>query len=558
MPIEQRMSNSDGELLSFEDRQDKMTSRSFLLNDSRFVATQNSEKHNSHRKGIKTSEIPLISTKQGRSSIPLQKNTRACSFQLLYLTVTMRLAIAFLNGYLFSVKRRQIPRHSVRFQEHQMAVFSSSSNDDNGKLPSSSSSSNTLPLIIPTDGGVPIHLYAYEIEPDALKQLKALARSPLPIDYVCAMPDVHLGKGVTIGTVFASDKYICPNAVGVDIGCGMAAIPIEGLYRDQLSHDDKVQIQQRIKERIPTGFNQHRKTLVGTKGVLDEMSQEIEPSAFLKSQLTLPRVTDQLGTLGGGNHFLEVLYEEKTGQVWAMLHSGSRNIGNRTAMHYDRVAKHLLESQGTDTAALRGLNYMPIESQEGQDYMHDMTWCQKYAFHNRRVMKEMMLEIIHSVTGKDADMKNSVNIHHNYCTCEDCGGRMLWVTRKGATSAKLGEMGIIPGSMGTGSYITRGKGNLMGWNSSSHGAGRRMSRTRAHAEIPQGDFEESMRGIVCDTIPSVKDEAPQAYKNLSEVMEHQNSLTEIVYRLLPIINVKGFETKVPKKYLKKKAKKNKI
>ena len=191
--------------------------------------------------------------------------------------------------------------------------------------------------------------------------------------------------------------------------------------------------------------------------------------------------------------------------------------------------------------------------------MHDMMWCQKYAFHNRRVMKEIMLEIIHSVTGKEADMKNSVNIHHNYCTCEDCGGgRKLWVTRKGATSAKLGEMGIIPGSMGTGSYITRGKGNLMGWNSSSHGAGRRMSRTRAHAEIPQGDFEESMRSIVCDTIPSVKDEAPQAYKDLSEVMENQNSLTEIVYRLLPIINVKGFESKVPKKYLKKKkAKKNK-
>lgn len=412
------------------------------------------------------------------------------------------------------------------------------------------SADESLPKIIPTKG-VPIHLYTHEIEEDALEQLFVLAESPLPTDYVAAMPDAHLGKGVTIGTVFASEDYVCPNAVGVDIGCGMAAIPIEGLYKWQLKPSQLVRIQQLLKERIPTGFNQHRKMLDGTKEVIDKITHNVRPTQFLAEQLTLPRVTDQLGTLGGGNHFLEVVYEETSGQVWVMLHSGSRNIGNRVATHYDRVAKHLLESKGVDTKALKGINYMPVESQEGQDYLRDMEWSQQYAFHNRRMMQKITLDIIREVSGHDADLANSVNIHHNYCQCEDCGdNRKLWVTRKGATSARLGEKGIIPGSMGTGSYITQGKGNLMSWNSSSHGAGRRMSRTQAHSSIPQEAFEESMKGIICDTHPSVKDEAPQAYKDLTEVMKNQESLTDIVYHLRPIINVKGFENKLPKKYRK--------
>lgn len=411
-----------------------------------------------------------------------------------------------------------------------------------------SSSHQPLPQVIQTSG-VPIHLYAHEIEPQALAQVKLLAESPVPSDYVSVMPDAHLGKGVTIGTVFASSTYICPNAVGVDIGCGMAAIPIDGLYKDNLSEEQKVRIQQLLKERIPTGFSQHRTTLDGTKQVLDEITEIVEPTDYLKEQLLLPRVTDQLGTLGGGNHFLEVVYEDKNEQVWIMLHSGSRNIGNRTAQHYDKVAQSMLQRQGVDTKSLRGINYMPIESQEGQDYLKDMEWCQQYAFHNRKVMKNIMLEIMNQVTGHEADLEQAVNIHHNYCQCEDCGGgRMLYVTRKGATSARKGEMGIIPGSMGTGSYITRGKGNLDSWNSSSHGAGRRLSRTKAHAEITQDDFEESMAGIVCDTHPSVKDEAPQAYKDLGEVMEQQESLTDIVHRLKCLVNVKGFEKKIPKKY----------
>ena len=420
-----------------------------------------------------------------------------------------------------------------------------------------------LPLVIDTDGGVPIHLYAHEIELQALQQLHILATSPVPTDYISVMPDAHLGKGVTVGTVFASRDYVCPNAVGVDIGCGMAAVPLEGLYSWDLYNNKNegepssklVRIQQKIKASVPTGFNQHRATLEGTMEVIDEITAEVRPTIYLEEQLLLPRVTDQLGTLGGGNHFLELVYDEASGQVWVLLHSGSRNIGNRVATHYDKVAQQWLVQHHHDTKPLKGIHYMPIESQEGQDYLRDMEWCQHYAHHNRRIMKEIMLRIVEQETGCFADYSRAVNIHHNYCQCENCGDKgSLWVTRKGATSARLGEMGIIPGSMGTGSYITRGKGNLQSWNSSSHGAGRVLSRTKAHSEISQEDFEASMKGILCDTHPSVKDEAPQAYKDLTQVMEDQTSLTEIVVRLRPLLNVKGFESKLPKRYRKNRKK----
>lgn len=332
-----------------------------------------------------------------------------------------------------------------------------------------------LPQIIATKG-VPIHLYADEIEPQAMAQVILLAESPLPVNYVSVMPDAHLGKGVTIGTVFASEKYICPNAVGVDIGCGMAAVPIHDLYKNKLTTQHKVEIFHRLKERIPTGFAKHNKMLPETKEVLEKITEELKPTGYVKEQLLQSHVTNQLGTLGGGNHFLEVVHCDRDNQVWSLLHSGSRNIGNRVAQHYDHIAKALLKKQGVETRKLNGIHYMPIESEEGQSYLRDMEWSQQYAFQNRKTMQRIMLQIIADVTKCEADMSRAVNIHHNYCSCEDCNGRNLYVTRKGATSAAKGQMGIIPGSMGSGSYITRGKGDPNSWNSSSHGAGRRMSR----------------------------------------------------------------------------------
>jgi tRNA-splicing ligase RtcB len=371
------------------------------------------------------------------------------------------------------------------------------------------------------------------------------------------MPDAHLGKGVTIGTVFASEKYVCPNAVGVDIGCGMCAIPIHGLFKDDLSREQLESIQRKIKQRIPTGFDQHKKALPKTQEILARISEEHPPSKWLLNQLgTNVKPAEQLGTLGGGNHFLEVVFDESDHQVWVMLHSGSRNIGNITAAYHDQVAAQVMKSMGLPQPEERGLNYMPIESHEGAAYLQDMNWCQEYAFQNRQAMLELMLEIVCDEARHGyPDMEHAVNIHHNYCSCEQCtftdpqSGRTvsknLWITRKGATSAKNGEFGIIPGSMGVGSFITKGKANPLSWSSCSHGAGRRMSRTKAIKEIPQEDFVHFMKemNVVCDTHPGVRDEAPQAYKDLTVVMKNQTDLVDVVHRLLPLVNVKGFEKK---------------
>ncbi|KAL3162503.1 hypothetical protein ABBQ32_010163 [Trebouxia sp. C0010 RCD-2024] len=407
----------------------------------------------------------------------------------------------------------------------------------------------SLPVVIETSN-VPVLLYAQkeEVEPDAIKQLVHLAESALPSGYVSAMPDVHLGKGVTIGTVFASENYICPNAVGVDIGCGMCAVPVDGLHKDDVTHEQLVKIQGLLKRRIPTGFEAHNQPLKSARMALDEISQELAPSHWLEERSADKKPAQQLGTLGGGNHFLEVLHDE-TGRMWLMLHSGSRNIGNVTAQYYDKIAQEQLAQQNIKVPG--GLNYLEIESEHGQAYLQDMAWCQAYAFQNRKHMLDLMVDSVNAVTGALPDLHHSVNIHHNYCQCERCEytdprsgekvDKQLWVTRKGATSAQKGQYGIIPGSMGVGSFITKGKGDAQAWNSCSHGAGRAMSRTKAKATITQQQFTDSMVGIVCDTDFGVIDEAPQAYKDLTTVMANQEDMVDVVHRLLPLLNVKGFD-----------------
>mmetsp|Transcript_36239 Transcript_36239/g.80643 ORF Transcript_36239/g.80643 Transcript_36239/m.80643 type:complete len:385 (+) Transcript_36239:271-1425(+) len=364
------------------------------------------------------------------------------------------------------------------------------------------------------------------------------------------MPDVHVGKGVTVGTVFASDKYICPNAVGVDIGCGMCAVPLSGLHKDDVKGGEALRrIQDLLKKRIPTGFEEHKSPLRGAREALDSISSLHAPSPWLLERLGEDKVARQLGSLGGGNHFLELVHDE-TGQVHILLHSGSRNIGNVTAQHYDNMAKESGPRVSSRTGSTGDdINYLAIDSKAGRDYLGDMEWCQRYAFQNRQYMLELMAEAVNEVTGASPDMGRAVNIHHNYCSCERCSytdpktgqvvERDLYVTRKGATSARPGQLGIIPGSMGTGSYIVRGKGAPTAWSSCSHGAGRRMSRTRAVENISQEDFESSMTGIVADTDPRLRDEAPQAYKDLTQVMANQADLVDIVHKLQPLLNVKG-------------------
>lgn len=390
---------------------------------------------------------------------------------------------------------------------------------------------------------VPLHVYTYDLAINALSQLVHLAGMPFVQGFVAAMPDAHWGKGATIGSVFASRGTVCPNAVGVDIGCGICAMPLANVTGRALTEAKLVAIQRKLKERVPTGPASHPAPLPEVDDVVTTLFQQCETSAWLKATWS-ERHRRQLGSLGGGNHFIELSVDERD-HVWLMLHSGSRRLGLTTAEYYDRLAQKQNGSMASD------LNFLMIGSPEGQNYLHDMTFCQEYAKQNRRLMLKLCMQVLQeelsSAVPSTAEM---INIHHNYCTCERCRytdpttgilvESALWVTRKGATSAKLGELGIIPGSMGTGSYITRGKGNPESWQSCSHGAGRRLSRRRALADIPQHDFEKAMEGIVCDTVRQVKDEAPQAYKDLDKVMREQADLLEVVHKLTPLLNVKGF------------------
>jgi len=409
------------------------------------------------------------------------------------------------------------------------------------------SGGEAFPRTIRVAGGVPVHVYTDDIDDATRQQLVNLARSKMPVGFVAAMPDVHLGKGATIGSVFASRDYVCPNAVGVDIGCGMCAVPIQGpLKRKDVPERKLLSIQRGLRDTIPTGHESHGSSTGEMRTAMQRLLDEHRPTSWLKQTL-VSKHTRQLGTLGGGNHFVELVHDEEE-NVWMMLHSGSRNIGNVTAQHYDGVAARQCGGQRESLA------YLQIASKEGQAYLTDMTFCQAYALENRRFMMQAFSKVIKRETGKDTLWGNMVNIHHNYCECEQCtyfdeaqGGwrdERLWVTRKGATSARAGQLGIIPGSMGTGSFIVRGRGTSESWQSCSHGAGRSMSRAQAFRHISHQDFVGHMKakGIVWDSSHAdrVKDEAPMAYKDLGEVMRNQASLVDVVHHLQPMLNMKGW------------------
>ncbi|CAF2025283.1 unnamed protein product [Rotaria magnacalcarata] len=379
--------------------------------------------------------------------------------------------------------------------------------------------SKSLPIIIQTTG-VPIHLYTRELESQALKQLVNLAESGIANGFVAAMADVHVGVGATIGTVFASMTHVSPYAVGADIGCGMIATPIDGLLLNNFQERWKREIQQQIKTAIPTGHD-----------------------ARVKAHKKVDRIIRNLGEC---TYYLENEISDITKKQVAILNLrleiGSRRIGKETCDHYHSLAGRQMSQRGL--AIVNELKYLDIDSDEGQDYLKDMRWCLNYAEQNRRIMLDELSVIVKSVTGYEADLTRMVNIHHNYCQQENISfnnsqNELVWITRKGATSARKGQFGIIPGSMGTGSFIVEGLGNPLSFYSCSHGAGRIMSRTMAMRNISQQSFEQAMDGIVSDTNAALRDEAPQAYKDLTIVMTNQDSLVKIVHRLKPLINVKG-------------------
>jgi tRNA-splicing ligase RtcB len=344
------------------------------------------------------------------------------------------------------------------------------------------------------------------------------------------MPDVHYGKGCTVGSVIAMKGAVSPAAVGVDIGCGMAAVKTsltEGRLDGSLAG-----IRHDFERTIPVGFNAHR----NAHGVGDDARALFEewPRLDARVQDKLGKALDQVGTLGGGNHFIE-LCRDTGGGIWLMLHSGSRNIGKTLAeLHISRARKlaHNAKLPDPDLAVyLAGTPEMAA-------YRRDLYWAQRYAAINRASMLRMLLRQL-ARRYPDATFAPPISCHHNYVSEETHFGEEAFVTRKGAISARAGEMGIIPGSMGTGSYIVRGLGNPDSFHSASHGAGRRMSRGAARRAFTVEDLVSQTAGVECRKDAGVLDEIPGAYKNISEVMAHQADLVEVVAHLKQLICVKG-------------------
>jgi tRNA-splicing ligase RtcB len=381
------------------------------------------------------------------------------------------------------------------------------------------------------------------VEYEAINQVRALASLPILARHVAVMPDVHVSKGATVGSVIPTRGAIIPAAVGVDIGCGMVAVKTT-LTADELP-DSLAKIRAAIEAVVPVGFNHHSRTVsvmnAGLQGMalhcrMKSLDERFEQLRILKryKKFDYGRVWKQLGTLGGGNHFIEICLDEQS-DVWVMLHSGSRNVGKTIGEIAIGMAKEIAvrEKIGLPDKDLAWLSEGSVEFEE---YVEGLQWAQDYAALNRDLMLLFVMKSIKAELGREIGAtEHSINCHHNYASLEEHGNQKMWVTRKGAVSAKAGELGIIPGSMGARSYITRGLGNADSYCSCSHGAGRRMSRGAASRAFTVDDLVEQTAGVECRKDADVIDEIPQAYKDIDAVMAAQTDLVEKVHTLKQIL-----------------------
>lgn len=382
---------------------------------------------------------------------------------------------------------------------------------------------------------VDIHIWTppETVEPQAMRQLHNIAALPWTYKHVAVMPDVHYGKGATVGSVIAMHDAVSPAAVGVDIGCGMTAV------RTSLRAEDLPESLSRLRgllERaVPVGFGQHRATAFTDRDATDwdlfwRAFESLTPAVKANSAKAL----HQMGTLGGGNHFIEVCLDEQR-QVWVMLHSGSRGIGNLLAQHHIEVARGLAHNQELPDPDLA---VFLANTEEMKEYRHDLFWAQDYARRNRVVMLRLIADVLRTQFPRIV-FEAPISAHHNYVAEETHFGEEVLVTRKGAIRAGRGELGIIPGSMGTGSYIVRGLGNPDSFESASHGAGRRMSRNKARKHFTEADLAAQTVGVECRKDMGVIDEIPAAYKDIDEVISNQQDLVEVVTKLKQVICIKG-------------------
>jgi len=411
---------------------------------------------------------------------------------------------------------------------------------------------------------VPIFSWCENPDEGAIEQAVNLSKLPFLYKHVALMPDTHKGYGMPIGGVIACENVVIPNAVGVDIGCGMAAVKTS---LTDISTERLKEIMGLIRKKIPVGFNKHSKNQdeVLMPQIIDEL-----PVVFDE----YGNAQKQLGTLGGGNHFIEI-QKGSDGYIWFMVHSGSRNLGYKVAKHYNELAQDLCKKWHSNIPEYKGedgLAFLPVDSEEGRAYLREMNFCLDFAKANRDLMVDRIKEAFKltlcpeckgnggrkgekcgycagrgEFEGCDEEINNiqftdSINIHHNYAALENHFGKNLWIHRKGATSAKEGQPGIIPGSQGTSSYIVHGKGNRDSFMSCSHGAGRKMGRKQAQRELNLEDEQKRLndKGVI-HSIRNAKDldEASGAYKDIDIVMEEQKDLVDIVVKLEPLAVIKG-------------------
>jgi tRNA-splicing ligase RtcB len=375
------------------------------------------------------------------------------------------------------------------------------------------------------------------VEAEARKQLKNVAELPFVFGHLAVMPDVHFGRGATVGSVIPTKGAIIPAAVGVDIGCGMAAV-MTNVTASQLP-DSLAGIRAAVEAVVPVGQASHKEV----PRRADAAWYARHKRAWEVIEAKHPKISEkksaalQIGTLGGGNHFIELCLDEE-GRLWVMLHSGSRNIGNRIGAYFIAKAKEAIDQEGLKLAD-RDLAWLGEGTDAFNDYVEAVGWAQDYARSNREVMMAAVLNVLRETWPDLETLDVAVNCHHNYVERETHFGERVWVTRKGAVRAGKGELGIIPGSMGARSFIVRGKGNPESFESCSHGAGRAMSRSAAKERFTLEEHVAATAHVECRKDAGVIDETPMAYKDIDAVMRAQSDLVEVVHTLRQIVCVKG-------------------
>ena len=378
--------------------------------------------------------------------------------------------------------------------------------------------------------------WASILEEKTQEQALRTSQMPFVFPHVALMPDAHLGLGATVGSVIPTERAVMPAAVGVDIGCGMIAVLTQFTAAD-LGDRSLTPLRESIERAIPLSAGAANQKIVATaRPRIDELEAMATAAEFSPDQRA-GRWRHQLGTLGSGNHFIEVSLDEQD-RVWAFLHSGSRGVGNKIAQHHIAIARTLMERYWIELPD-RDLAYLVEGTDEFWAYIRELRWAQHYALLNREEMMDRVIRQLGEFLGTPVVESTRVNCHHNFTQQEKHWGKQVWVSRKGAIEARKGQLGLIPGSMGTRSYVVEGKGNAMSLSSAPHGAGRQFSRSAARKRFTHDELREAMKGIEFRDTEAFRDEIPGAYKDIDQVMADAADLVSVRHTLRQVVNVKG-------------------